>query len=255
MTAKESTDTIKIMLTGEGVTDYGWWDYAASQWREGAAAKLIRSCAEKYGVRISFCFADRSEVNQLRLQGHIQGLKGKAIPAKRFQTYLKDRECHIGIFYCDADRESGAKNNEHQAKLRFRQIHDEIQSVTAGDSTCTEIVIPMIALRMIESWLLSDVQAFEEVFGKQEVRKQNLSLPAKPEFLWGRESDPNSDYPKNLFVRICKKLNHDHAPDKEAYAEIAENTDIDVLCRKCPISFRQFFNDFNSILSTYGQKR
>ena len=249
MKNKESVDTIKIMLTGEGVTDYGWKDYATSQWQEGAAAKLIRSCAEKFGIQISFSFADRSEVNRIRLQeNRIQGVKGKGIPAKKFQTYMHDRRCHIGIFYCDADRESGAKNNEHEAQSRFRKVYKEIQAATSDDDNFTETVIPMVALRMIESWLLSDQNAFGAAFGKPASPGRVTAFPPHPEFLWGRENDPNSDYPKNLFIRVFKAWKHGAEPTREDYAELAEHMDLDELSRKCPISFRTFLQDFEQFL-------
>ena len=35
-----------ILITGEGPADYGWKSFGSDNWHEGAAAILLRRCAE-----------------------------------------------------------------------------------------------------------------------------------------------------------------------------------------------------------------
>ena len=239
---------LHLALTGEGVTDYGWQEYASRRWQEGAAAKLIRACAERQGFTVSFTFVERNAIDSLKLQARqTQGLNRKAIPAKKFQLLMRKKGVSAGVYYCDADRASGTANNSHQAEKQFFRIRSEIQSISEVGKPA-EVVIPMVALRMIESWLLSDRNAFEAAFGKPASPGRVTAFPPHPELLWGRENDPNSDYPKNLFIRIFKAWKHGAEPTREDYAELAEHMDLDELSRKCPISFRTFLQDFEQFL-------
>ena len=243
---------LHIALTGEGVTDYGWQEYASRQWHEGAAAKLIRACAEREGFDVSFIFVERKAIDSLKLQARqMQGLRGKAVPAKKFQLLMHKKGVSAGVYYCDADRASGTANNSHQAEKQFSRIRSDIQSIDDVGKTA-EAVIPMVALRMIESWLLSDRNAFGAAFGNPAAPGRVPAFPTHPELLWGKEDDPNSDYPKNLFIRIFKAWKHGAGPTREDYAELAEYMDLDELSRKCPISFRTFLQDFRQFLLDFS---
>lgn len=238
---------ISLMITGEGPTDYGWQDFETKQWHEGSVARLVRSCATRSNLNVSFTFAHKDQVQSQKLGRHLQGLKGKAIPAKRFQMFMRSKKVAAGIFYCDADRDVCKSNTEAHAKERFNKVRQEIIDGTREDSA-VGTVVPMVALRMIESWLLSDQKAFETMFGSQNVLKIKSDLPSKPEYIWGRKDDPQSNYPKNLFVRILKSLNSGNEPTRDDYAMVAENTDIDILAQKCPVSFRTFVDDFEKLV-------
>ena len=63
----------------------------------------------------------------------------------------------------------------------------------------------------------------------------------EPESLWGDKDDPGSNYPKNYLRRNLKELGLESNSD--TYTQIAENTDIEVLKRRCRESFGQFYRD------------
>ena len=235
-------DRRNILLTGEGPDDYGWKDFQTGEWTEGAAAKLIRKCAMENGFEVTFEFADRKDVSNIKLQGrNLKGLSGKAIPARKFYMYLREQKMECGVFYCDADRDAGSRNDENTARKRYQQVHDEIWE-GGNPSTDTVSVIPMVALRMVEAWLLSDSAAYEAVYGEDAVKKAKLKLPQHPELLWGKKDDPDSDYPKNVMKKVCHLLEQFSREKfgRQIYIGLAENSNIDEIARKCPISFQNF---------------
>lgn len=99
--------------------------------------------------------------------------------------------------------------------------------------------IPMIAMKMIECWLLSDKDAYKRCFGS-DLKKMNL--PSKPELIWGEKNKRSSDYPKNYFKRVLEEYHKD--ADRELYVNIAEQTSIHALKEKCMISFMTFYEEF-----------
>ena len=93
----------------------------------------------------------------------------------------------------------------------------------------------MIALKMIECWLLADQDAYQNYFG---LRPEKALLPKRPELIWGEKKEPKSDYPKNVMTRVLKQYHKE--PGREVFIEIAKATQIRVLLEKCPISFPNF---------------
>lgn len=150
---------ITIAVTGEGSTDYGKRDYNSKQWLWGPVKEYIlnisKSCED---IEIELTPIEREDVEKRKLQRSNKGLDGKGVLARKFVTLAKDAGCSYGIYYCDADKESASHNNATQAKNRFVSIHDEI---AAGLDMPGIEAIPMVALRMIESWLLGDKKAIE----------------------------------------------------------------------------------------------
>ena len=231
--------SINILMTGEGPTDYGQKAYGSDCWEEGPAAILARRCAEEMGAEIRLFFAERETINKMRLSRHSKGLNGKAIPARRFYMHMKEKGYDHGIYYCDADRESGACNNKHQAEERFYKVYNEVDD-GANPTGENKRVVPMVALRMIESWLVSDINVFQG--GGKSGNKIKVSFPQEPELLWGDKRDPESNYPKNVLKRLC--LNYLHCePCRETYVSISEEISLDNIAQKCPISFAKFRED------------
>lgn len=88
---------LDILLTGEGAGDYGWREFGSGEWIEGSVAKLIHKCAKEQGVQIHLAFAERQDIEKVRLQRRsIQGLSGKAVPARKFYMY-KEEQTQIWI--------------------------------------------------------------------------------------------------------------------------------------------------------------
>ncbi|WP_053241428.1 hypothetical protein [Clostridium sp. DMHC 10] len=109
------------------------------------------------------------------------------------------------------------------------------------------LLISMMPIRMIESWLLGDESAYEKCFDKKPSKPK---LPKRPEFLWSREDDPNSDFPKCYLNRVLKQYNE--VSSRKVFNEIAENIDIEILKNTCYISFFKFCEDFKNIKDKYG---
>lgn len=146
-----------FLMTGEGPTDYGQKVFGSAKWEEGPAAVLVRKCADEADVDITLFFAERKNVENVKLGRQIKGLQGKAIPARRFYMYMKEQGYENGIYYCDADREAGVRNTRHQAEERFKNVYCEVEK-GANPDVGRRNVIPMVALRMIESWLMADAK-------------------------------------------------------------------------------------------------
>ena len=246
-----------ILITGEGPTDYGWKSFGSGNWQEGAATKLLRRCAEAKlrekgrGGKLNLHFADRKDVEAFQLQRSLShGLKGKSIPALRFYMLMKNRELKegikysAGVYYCDAD---------HAANTPPSQLFGKIYSQISTAATMTKSrssgnqntpLIPMVALHMIESWLLADANAFIKHYGC----RHKPQLPPRPEIIWGNVDDKSSNYPKHVFVNVCKRCNNNQEPTRDDYAGIAAHTDLQLLCERCGISFKRFYEDIRNIL-------
>ena len=117
----------------------------------------------------------------------------------------------------------------------YRDIHNEFDNVLKHNVKRL-IIIPK---ETIESWLLADGKAYPSI-------PNNPRVPSKPEEIWGQRSDPKSYHPYNFFVRVLAQF---YLPDnRETYAQIAEKADIEVLKRRCPKSFGQFFKDLEKFI-------
>lgn len=225
-------------------------------WHEGAAIKLIRKCIDDNQTKLKFHFADRAEVQRIHLQRNLNKIKcdGKSSQVLRFFllmqeiSIMKQTDFGCGIYYCDADHESGSCN-KNEAEKRFNKIYNQIFEVANSGlvKNSRMVLIPMVSLRMIESWLLSDETAFTKYYKCSTTPK----LPSQPEIIWGEVRDPNSNHPKNFMIRVCKQCNNGAKPVRDDYIGIAENVDIDKLCKKCNISFKRFYDDFNTFVKNY----
>jgi hypothetical protein len=93
--------------------------------------------------------------------------------------------------------------------------------------------VPGIACRTIEAWALGDRDAVAAAcrLGKA------VELPdgKKPEELWGKPRDSDSNHPKMVLKRIVGRK-----PTREDFAAIAERANIDTIRDSCPISFAPF---------------
>ena len=113
---------MRIAVTGEGPTDYGKVDYGnPGHWIDGPVQVYLRRIAEEQNIELDFEMIERAEVQKIKLQRrHLNGLDGKAIPARRFYIKCKEKQLNYGVYYCDADRNAGEQNsNVHQLENRY----------------------------------------------------------------------------------------------------------------------------------------
>jgi len=125
-------------------------------------------------------------------------------------------------------------------KVTYNGIHKDFNSVLP-DSIIRLAIVPK---EMTESWLLADVKAIN-LLGDGTI---NVDMSKNPENLWGDKHDPNSNYPKNYLKRNLEKLGVEY--NSESCTCIAENTDIEILKQRCPLSFGQFYTDMQSFVET-----
>ncbi|MDR0656322.1 MAG: DUF4276 family protein [Treponema sp.] len=115
----------------------------------------------------------------------------------------------------------------------YRAINSEFDPLREKGFHCLSIV----SKETIESWLLADENAYPAI-------PKNPALPGKPEEYWGKPHNPDSNHPKRYFYRVLEQFRLENKSD--TYAQIAENSDIEVLKRRCPTSFGQFYADMQS---------
>ena len=227
---------VKVSMTGEGPTDYGQRNFDTINW--GPAYYYVVNALGKDSDKFEFVFVDKREYKQIKIQGR---RKGREIPSAKFHAFSRSIGCNAGIFYSDADRQVGKKNDSKEAIKWFNQVYDEVSKGLAGSST--EVFIPMIPLRMIENWQLSDKKALERVYS---VVIDNKDMPRSPEFEWGDENDPDSRHPKNLLRAIiggAKGYATGKDVNRDTMKETAQLSDVNVLKEKCPVSYVRFYED------------
>jgi hypothetical protein len=101
--------------------------------------------------------------------------------------------------------------------------------------------LAIVPKEMIESWLLADISAINAL------GTVPIDQSPNPETLWGEKNNPCSNYPKNYLRQILEKLGLED--NRDTFANIAKNADIEVLKRRCPKSFGQFYTDIQSFIT------
>ena len=229
---------LKLLVYGEGPTDYGW-PSAAGEWKPGPIIFLIQKCAEEFHMELEIHYASKKLIegkDALRPgMRRLRGLDGKGIPAAKFAFYALNQKEMAGIFYCDTDKIAEGKNTrETDCRKHFAKIHAEVEEGFAKGGDGRWRGVPMIALKMVECWLMADGEAYRKCFGKLPER---CPLPDFPELIWGEKSDRNSNYPKHCLRRILEQYNA--ATDRDTFIRIAEHTGLPALkergCRLIPI--------------------
>lgn len=213
-----------IAVTGEGPTDYGHLIFDKKngpQWEWGPVLDLLENCMKDYEIedRPDFRQVRKEELKDAKLLRSDRGLKGLAVPARKFKKYCCGQKIERGIFYADADAKDGSAKTAPEAKKYYREVY---QAAAFGLEMGEEkTFIPMIPLKMIENWLLADEDAFECAFGK------------KPKFL----------------ERVLRDVSDDQNDScRETFCRLAKAADVSVLRTKCKISFERFYQDFREML-------
>ena len=197
-----------IFLHCEGITDFV------------VIPLLIKNACNMPNVNIQWI--KRNELNNFRIhpkQGDRITKHYKLITA--LTGIALKNECKNIAYHQDAD---GNYSEVYEA------ITSRFQSLKEGGFHCLCIV----PKETIESWLLADEKAYPSIPDKPK-------LPSKPEELWGRRRDKNSNHPYNYFVRVLDQF---RLPDnRDTYTQIAKKTSIEVLKFRCHESFGQFYRD------------
>ncbi len=238
---------MKIVVMGEGPTDVGCKDYYQTGFREGPVCVLLRRMLGNNPFEIIFKEkADRKKNDKKRgkinhRQRSLSHLKGQGI----FSYWAKEQAIEEGadavLFYSDSDREGGKDCREYKVcKKRFDEVKEGIEGGFLACKGKSKIyTMAVVAVKMIESWLMADPESFDKAFGKLKNRKANQIFPKNPELEWGAKTDPQSNYPKNQIKRILSLYQQES--NREVFQKLAEEADINVIKEKCPISFEDFY--------------
>ena len=234
---------LRLLVYGEGPTDYGWIS-STGEWKAGPVIFLLQKCAKEFEIELEIHYVAKSEIDgakRIKLGARrLRGLSGKGIPAAHFAVYALEHDYLCGVFYCDTDKVMEGKNTrESDCRKHFRKIQAEVIAGFSAVENSSWKGVAMIAMKMIECWLMADASAYRKSFGKL---PDQCPLPSKPELIWGEKSDGGSDYPKYYIGRVLQQYHLE--PDRDIFNEIAENMILSVLREKCPISFGQFWEDF-----------
>ncbi len=228
----------RILLCGEGPTDYGNPKYGSHDWEEGPVQPIIR---KSVNGDIEFAYTTKEDIKRKTIQRRT-GAKVTGHGVKSYKLCIIAEECkdidNI-ICYVDADREQGSGKSERESRKRLQKIYNEISNGFKQFSEArSQSSIPMVPLKMIESWLLADEQAFARCFGKTPA---DPVLPEQPELIWGNEKDSTSNHPKNYLGKVLEQYNQE--ANRETFKNIAEEIDVNTLKLRCPLSFELFYQD------------
>ena len=105
----------KVLLFGEGPTDYGRQMFGSTEWEEGPVQYIIRKCVLE---EIEFINATKKNVRDVKIQRRT-GSKLKGHGVKAYQLCVIARE--LGdidniVCYVDADRDQGSSTSAREAK-------------------------------------------------------------------------------------------------------------------------------------------
>jgi hypothetical protein len=141
--------------------------------------------------------------------------------------FARQEGCKNIAYHQDADR---------HIDERYNSIRAVFKPIEKSGVKCLAIV-PKEA---IESWLLADENTYLEI-------PKEPALPGKPEERWGDSHDPRSDHPKCYFSRVLEQFPLEN--NRDTCARIAENSDVETLKRRCPVSFGQFCADMQTFIA------
>lgn len=242
---------MKIAISGEGNTDYGKRDYRTGEWLPGPAIVYAENIAKEQGIDVELAPIEKEDVKKVRLQRRsTKEVSGRGIPARKFMILVRQSDYDAGIFYCDADKETGIKSSNISAVDKYYEsVYEEVKIGLDSDKA-----IPMIPLSMIECWLLGDKDALGQVF---DVVISQHEMPVKPEYIWGTKTNPDSNYPKNYFVRLIRSLDKRYCTYEscqEDFNKIASCSEISTLRETCPLSYERFYTDFVDLLKNVDSR-
>ncbi len=240
---------IKLLLQGEGPTDCGAIEYGTGNFLEGPIPIYIRKVLSDCTMEL----LPREMRNRFKYQRSVRGLQGHGVRAFLLAAETIERNADVAVLYVDADKAPAADaTEEHLCKKRYAALKEEIMEGFRRPQKAIQCVA-IIPMKMIESWMMGDPAAFEKAFGKpvgkekkKGKEKQNKNIfPSKPELEWGAKDDSDGNYPKHRLQRILTLYQKEAC--REVFCEIANHSDIETLCKSCPISFRDFCGQLRAL--------
>ena len=202
-----------VFLVGEGPSDIGDLSSSPSYRNggEGFFQPLIRTM-------LGDCDFDGQKVTALgkrKMKGAKSALGRKAAIAAALAQAL---EADILVYSMDADHAFARRSAE---LVQYLQGQDLPFAVAVAKQT-------------IEAWVMGDPSAVAAI-------ETGVAPPTKPENLWGKPSEPDSNHPKQFIRRLV-----DRNPNREDFAAAGAAALPSQLCQQCPESFRPFADQISS---------
>jgi uncharacterized protein YceK len=221
---------IKILLAAEGVTDYGKnrYDKRRGEYvrNDGPLQVLIRRCLDADSVE--FKVASRKDIKDVSLLSCKRRLSDIDAQKEKLARLAVMEGCACVAYHMDEDNKG------------FNERYAHVQAVLEVSREKGLRCMAIVPMHMLESWLMCDDDAFP-------CKPSRPCLPKHPETAWGAKQDTESDYPKHCLHRVLGQF--DRAPSAEEFAELASKISLDILKRKCPVSFGKFCEDIKELAS------
>lgn len=236
--------SLRIAIIGEGKNDYGWHIYG--EWQEGTVQVFLRKLLEGFDLDFTSIYEKKAVVLG-RGRYRKEKLKGAAKKVLPFLKNYQKEKFDLLIFYSDSDKMQRNRATKIEALKNYQAKKEEIVTgLELVKNTMNLQGVIMMPIRMIENWLLSDANAFKELFDEI---PRNPKLPKEPEFIWGNEQDRESNHPKNYLRRVLeqyKKTSH-----TEIFKEIAEHIEVETIMITCENSFKPFYEELQKFMEQY----
>jgi hypothetical protein len=202
-----------VYLHCEGVTDYA------------VIPALMKEVSKKPDLEIQWIKRETLKGMKTHRKSGVM-ISGHYKMIKALATFSFKENCKCIAYHQDAD----GKYTDVYKKLdsEFNHLREKFRCLA---------IVPK---ETIESWLLADENAYPEI-------PKNPALPEKPEELWGDSRDPNSNHPKRYLSRVLKQFHLEN--NRDTYAQIAENSDVEIIKRRCCNSFGQFCDDMQGFIT------
>lgn len=131
------------------------------------------------------------------------------------------------IFLLDGDRNGEKRLRSLRLGASLEDEQDVGSHVAVG-----------VAIEMVEAWLLADPK-FTSSPGSP------IPSGKAPETLWGKRSDRNSNFPKNVLKRCVL------GPRRWSFSDAVEHWDVESACKHSP-SLNRFVSAVRNLLSSHG---
>jgi hypothetical protein len=220
---------IAILLCCEGPDDQGRKKYIDGEYiqSDGVMQILIKKTSGRNDL--NFVVKQRRDLKTISIRKKY--LNKQQMTSLRLARLAQKEKCTHIAYHRDEDNKGFAE--------MYDQVKAYFKDAEANNTSCLAIV----PQHMTESWLLSDKNAFKQVF--KEIPSKP-ALPSKPEETWGNKG--TDTHPKKYLERVLAQYHT--AVSSEIYAEIAGGFDVGVLRKRCPESFGQFYTDMQSFITT-----
>jgi hypothetical protein len=220
---------IAILLCCEGPDDQGRKEYIDGEYiqSDGVMQILIKKTSGRNDL--NFVVKQRQDLKAISIRKRY--LNKQKMTSLRLAWLAQKEKCTHIAYHRDEDNK-GLDEMYDQVKGYFKDAE-------ANKTSCLAIV----PQHMTESWLLSDENAFKQVFGEIPLKP---ALPSQPEETWGNKG--TDTHPKKYLERVLAQYHT--TVSSEIYAEIAGRSDIDILRERCPESLgKKFYTDMQSFIT------